>query len=602
MQSERNERWFRWVVKFHKWRYRHVSDDTYLAVLSIIIGIVGGLVAVTIKNLTHFIEYFLQETFIKQIYLSWYFIFPIIGIGLTVFIVRKLIRRPVDDGIPVILYSIMKLKSLIPSYHTFASLITAPVTVGFGGSVGLEGPSALTGAAIGSRTAKFLHLHLRQRNLLIAAATAGTFSAIFKAPVAGIMFVIEVLSFDLTMTSMVPLILASVSGILTSYFFLGKNILLHFELKHPYSFSEIPLFILLGLTSATTSIYFIKTYFWIGRIFEKISVVWKKWITGGVFLGALLFMLPALYGEGYDVINHLLEGNYHYVINQFPLAINHNDLHWVILVMVLLVTFKVVGMAFTLHSGGIGGVFAPTLFTGGVSGYVLAMVINYLGIFPHELPTENFALVGMAGAIAGVVQAPLMAIFLITELTGGHTLMVPLMIVATLSYLITKRYTQYSIYTMQLINKSPIPTHNKDYFAGILIDWDEVLENNFLPVTPEMTLGDMLLNVVTQSKRNIFPVLDENKHLLGVVSMDDIRHIMFNRDLYNKVKVRDLMHRPPDFIIYKQDDFQKVMQRFQETGAWNLPVILQDGTYMGFLSRSKLLSVYRKKLLEITSE
>ena len=592
----------KWLYKFYKWRYRHVSEETYMAILSVVIGVIGGLVAVTIKNLTHLIEAGIDMILSRDLYVVLYFILPVIGIGITVLIVKKVIRKPVDDGIPVILYSIMKLKSFIPAYHTFASLITAPITVGFGGSVGLEGPSALTGAAIGSNVAKRLHLNLRQRNLLIAAATAGTFSSIFKAPVAGIMFVIEVLSFDLTLTSMVPLILASVSGVLTSYFFLGKNILLHFELHHSFTFSEIPLYILLGLTSATTSLYFLKTYEKISGFFSRIHSSVKRWAIGGVVMGLLLIFLPALYGEGYDIINHLLLGNYHYIVNKFVFSIDHNNVRLVILVFVLLVTFKVVAMTVTFASGGIGGVFAPTLFTGAISGYVFGLIFNYLGILPFELSLENYALVGMAGSIAGVVQAPLMAVFLIVEITGGQELMVPVMIVATLSYLITKRFRKYSIYTMQLINKSPLPSHNKDYFAGVMIELDSVIEKDFLPVTPDMTLGEMLMNAVTNSHRNLFPVLDESKHFIGVVTLDDIRHIMFNKSLYDKIHMRDLMHRAPAVIIYQKDDFQKTMHLFQSTGAWNLPVIKEDGTYVGFISKSKLLSVYRKKLLELTYE
>jgi len=590
-----------WLYRFYKWRYRHVSNENYMAVLSVIIGIIAGLVAVTIKNLTHFIEYFLHETFIRDIFFSWYFVFPLLGLGLTILIVKYIIRHPVDDGIPVILESIAKFKSLIPRYHTYASLITAPVTVGFGGSAGLEGPSALTGGAIGSNVAKALHLNLKQRNLLIAAATAGTFSSIFKAPVAGILFVMEVLSFDLTMTAMIPLILASASAVLTSYFFLGKDILLHYKLMHAYRLSEVPFYIVLGITSATTSIYFIKAYFYTGRFLKRLHGTVPRWLTGGALLGLLVYLLPALYGEGYNMINHVLIADYHYVVNKFPIAIDHNAMHLVILVFVLLTTFKVIGLSLTLHAGGIGGVFAPSMFTGAMSGYVLAMIFNML--FPSiHLPPENFALVGMAGAIAGIIQAPLMAVFLIMEITGGQELIVPLMIVAAISFWVTKKTVGYSIYTMQLKGRSFIPTHNKDAFAGFMVELDRVVETDFIPVEPSWTLGEMVERAVKHSHRNIFPVIDEHRHFLGIITLDDIRQIMFDRDMYDKIRVRDLMHKAPTVIFYKQDNFQKVMKKFQMTGAWNLPIIQKDGTYVGFMSKSKLLSIYRKKLLEITSE
>jgi len=589
------------LYEFYKWRYQHISNESYMAVLSVLVGIVSGLVAVTIKNLTHYIEYFLHETFIRDFFFSWYFIFPLIGIGITILIIRYIIKHEVDDGIPVILLSIAKFKSLIPSYHTFASLITAPVTVGFGGSAGLEGPSALTGGAIGSNLARVLHLNIKQRNLLIAAAAAGTFSSIFKAPVAGILFVMEVLSFDLTMTAMIPLILASVSAVLTSYFFLGKDILLHFRLMHNYKLSEVPFYILLGLTSATTSIYFIRMYFATGKWLKQLGSRTYRWLVGGILLGVLTFSLPPLYGEGYDGINHLLQGDVQYIVNNFPVAFDANMTHFVIAALVLLVTFKVVGLSLTLHAGGIGGVFAPSMFTGALSGYVLALLLNYL--FPSlQLPPENFALVGMAGAIAGIIQAPLMAVFLIMEITGGQELIVPLMIVAALSYLISKRTVKYSLYTMQLRGRSFIPTHDKDKFAGYMVEFDRVLETDFIPVKPDMSLGVMVKKVVVKSKRNLYPVLDKDGYFIGLLGLDDVRTIMFDRDKYDKVFIRDLMHKAPQVIIRESDDFQSVMKKFQQTGAWNLPVIDKQGRYLGFISKSKLLSIYRKKLLELTSE
>ena len=591
-----------WLYQFYKWRYRHVSNENYMAVLSVIIGIISGLVAVTMKNFTHFIEYFLHETFIRDLFYSWYFVFPLIGLGLTILIIKYVIRRPVDDGIPVILEAIAKFKSLIPRYHTYASLLTAPVTVGFGGSAGLEGPSALTGGAIGSNLAKMLHLNLKQRNLLIAAATAATFSSIFKAPVAGILFVMEVLSFDLTMTAMIPLILASVAGVLTSYFFLGKDILLHFNLRHSYHLNEIPYYILLGITSATTSIYFVKAYFYVGKQVKRFKKTVPRWLAGGIALGILVYFLPALYGEGYDIINHVLVADYHYVVNKFPISISHNAMHLVILVFVLLTTFKVVGLSLTLHAGGVGGVFAPSMFTGALSGYVLALILNML--FPSlQLPPENFALVGMAGAIAGIIQAPLMAVFLIMEITGGQELIVPLMIVAAISFLITHKVLNgYSLYTLQLKGRSFIPTHNKDRFAGFMVELPRVVERDFIPVEPGWSLGDMVQKAVKQSHRNIFPVVDEENHFLGMITLDDIRQIMFDQSMYDKIHVRDLMHKAPTVIRYKKDDFQAVMKKFQQTGAWNLPIIDDQGRYVGFMSKSKLLSIYRKKLLEITSE
>ena len=589
------------IYKFFRWRYKHISNEQFLNILSVFIGLLTGLAAVTIKNLTHYIQYFLEADFIHELHRALYFIFPIVGIAIVILIIHYLIKKPVEAGIPYLMYAITKLKSMIPSYHSWASLITAPITVGFGGSVGLEGPTAVTGAALSSNLSRLLHLNLKQRNLLLGAAAAGTFASIFKAPIGGILFAVEILGFDLTMTSLIPLILASVSAILTSYFFMGKDILLHYGLQHKFILRDIPFFLLLGFTSATTSIYFVKVYYKIIGFFERFTNIWQRWALAGSLLGLTIYLFPSLYGEGYDVLNHILLDNYHYVVNTASFTINHNDIWMIIVFFVLLVSFKVIAMSLTMSAGGVGGVFAPTMFTGGVSGYIFAMLINTTGVFSHHLYTENYALAGMAGTIAGVLQAPLTAVFLIVEITGGYDLMVPVMLVAAMSFIISKKVLKYSIYTMQLAEIDALPTHDKDKFAGQLIEWKEVIENDFLPVQPNMSLGHMVYNVVTRSHRHLFPVLDEEKHFLAVVTLDDIRHIMFNHELYDKTYVRDFMHKAPDVIIYEKDHFPDIMRKFTETGAWNLPV-LKDGKYMGFISKSKLLSVYRRKLLDITSE
>jgi len=591
----------RLIYKFFRWRYKHISNEHFLNILSVIIGLLTGLAAVFIKNFTHFIQNLLESDIIKDLHRILYFVFPIIGIGLVLLLIKFVIKKPVTSGIPFILYAITKLKSKIPSYHTYASLLTAPLTVGFGGSVGLEGPTALTGAGISSNLSRILHLNLKQRNLLLGAAAAGTFASIFKAPIAGILFAVEIIGIDLTMTALIPLIFASVSAILTSYFFTGQNILLPYDLVQSYSFKDIPFFILLGITSATTSIYFVKTYYKIINYFEKINNPWKRWSIAGFFLGLTIYFIPALYGEGYKTLNHILHNNYQQIVENSWFSIEQNDIIFIILFLVLLVIFKVIAMSLTLSAGGVGGVFAPTLFTGAISGYVFALIFNHSGLLSNNLSTENFALVGMAGTIAGVLLAPLTAVFMIAEITGGYNLIVPIMLVAALSYMISKKVLKYSIYTMQLAEINALPTHDKDKFAGQLIEWREVIEKDLIPITPEMSLRYLVYNVITRSHRHIFPVVDEQGHFLGMITLDDIRQIMFNRDLYDNTFVRDLMHKSPDVIIFEKDHFQDIMRKFTHTGAWNLPVI-ENGIYIGFISKSKLLSVYRKKLLTLTSE
>ncbi len=588
--------------KVHRWRYKHITQKQFINILSVIIGLLSGLAAVLIKNLTHIIQYFLESNFIHDIKHAFYFLFPIIGILIVVLIIYYIIKKPVEEGIPAVLYAITKLKGLIPPYQAWASLITAPITVGFGGSVGLEGPTVITGSALSSNFSRLLHLSRKERILMIGAAAAGSMAAIFKAPLAGIMFAVEIFSLDLTMTSLIPLILASVFAILTSFFFMGKNILLHFTLKDGFVLNDIPFFFLLGISSALTSIYFVKAYQWITGYFSRYKNPFKKWFIAGILLGLIIYLFPNLYGEGYEVINHVIINNYHYVVNHSSFHFNHNETYMVILLFVLLVTFKVIAMSLTFSAGGVGGVFAPTLFTGSLSGYVFALLVNYLNLFGIQISYENFALAGMAGAMAGILQAPLTAVFLIVEITGGYDLIVPIMLVSAVSYIISKSVLKYNIYAKDLAKINALPTHDKDKYAGMLIEWKEVIEKNFSPVSPDMSLGDLVHKVIEKANRDIFPVLDENGQFLGEISLNDLRTIMFHQEYYDKIFVKDLYHKAPAVIFIYKDHFPDIMRKFQETAAWNLPVVDDNYKYIGFISKSKLLSVYRKKLLVLTSE
>ncbi len=601
-EKHNNHKVSRYVFKLYRWRYKHITQQQYINILSIIIGLMSGMAAVVIKNFTHLIQYFLEFHFIDDIRKVFYFIFPIIGILIVVLIIKYLVKKPVEEGIPSVLFALTKLKGLIPSYQSWASLITAPITVGFGGSVGLEGPTVITGSAWSSNFSKILHLSRKERILLIGAAAAGSMAAIFKAPLAGIMFAVEIFSLDLTMTSLIPLILASVFAILTSYFFMGKNILLHYTLKEGFILSDTFFFFLLGITSALTSIYFSFAYQKITGYFSKFKNPYKKWAIAGLLLGLIIYFFPNLYGEGYEVINHIIINNFHYVLNHSYFSIDHNRIELIILLFVFLVSFKVIAMSLTFSAGGIGGVFAPTLFTGSLSGYVFALLINSLGIINKPLSLENFALVGMAGTMAGILQAPLTAVFLIVEITGGYELIVPIMLVAAVSYIISKSVLPYNIYAIDLVKIDALPTHNKDKYAGMMIEWNEVLEQNFSPVRPEMNLGELVHEVIEKAHRDVFPVLNDEDKFIGVISLNDIRNIMFHQELYEQIFVKDLYHKAPDVIFRHKDHFPDIMKKFQQTGAWNLPVVDNDYKYLGFISKSKLLSVYRKKLLELTSE
>ncbi|MBL7471870.1 chloride channel protein [Robertkochia sediminum] len=588
------------LTRFLIWKYKHISDKNFIYILSVIVGLASGLVAVTLKNLTHFIEVLLDLSAVSDLHLAFYFIFPIIGFSITLLIIKYVIRHKVSHGIPSTLYAISKRKGIMRRFQMFGSLLTAPITVGFGGSVGLEGPTVATGAAISSNLSRLLHTNQASRMLLIGCAAAAAMSSIFKAPIAAIIFAVEVFSLDLTLASLLPLLLASLSGVLTSYFFFGNDIILPFRITETFTISDLSFYIVLGIVAAFASVYFSWVYERVAKYFERIESTTKRLLIGGLAFGLLLFLIPPLYGEGFDVINHLIQDQPEAALqnNIFDLDLENA---WIIIGLLAgLVVFKVVAASLTFGAGGVGGIFAPTLFMGSIMGYCLALFINTLDIFPKTISTSNFTLVGMAGLLAGVLHAPLTAIFLIAELTGGYDLFVPLMITAAISYGITKYFVPHSVYAMELGRKGELITHNKDHAVLTLMDIDSVVETNFVPVYPDMNLGEMVNQAIVKSTRNIFPVLNrETQYLEGIILMDDLRPVMFDRKLYEEITARDLMHNPPAVIKIQKDKMTRVMKKFQDSGAWNLPVI-KDGKYYGFVSKSKLLTAYRRKLIHIT--
>ena len=590
----------RLLIKFLKWRYKNISNKQFINIASAVIGLLTGLAAVTIKNLTHFIQELLEGEFIREIHNLFYFIFPIIGLFLVLLSIKYIVKRPVDHGIPATLYAISKLKGRIPKRKMWASLLTAPLTVGFGGSVGLEGPTVATGGAIGSNFASLFHLNQTTRTLLIGAAAAGTMASIFKAPIAAIVFAVEIFSLELTLASMIPLLLASITAVLTSYFFFGDDVLLHFQVQDKFYLNDVMFFVFLGVISSVVSIYFSKVYFGIADFFKKFDNPYKRLLIGGIGLGTIVYFVPPLFGEGFVTINNVLKGNIEEVITNNIFHTVTDNIWIVIALLVGLVLFKVVAMSLTFGAGGIGGVFAPTLFTGSITGYVFALIMNYSNLFSHQLSSTNFAMVGMAGLMAGNLQAPLTAIFLIAEITGGYELFVPLMIVASISFLITKRYIPHNIYAAELAEKGELITHDKDKNVLLMLDIDKVIETNFVLLTPEMKLGEIVKNAVAKSSRNHFPVVNDNKEFLGILTLNDIRSIMFDVNLYEKINVNDLMHSASDIIYYEKDSNEEILNKFKSTGAWNL-VVIKNGKYFGFISKSRMLTAYRRKLIEFTS-
>ncbi len=565
--------------------------------MSVVVGFMAGLAAVSLKNITYFIQALLEGGIViseNQLY----FILPVFGLTLVYLYVKFVHKKPIQHAVSSIIFSLSKKGGLLKVKNIYTPLIAAPLTVGFGGSVGLLGPAVKSGAALSSNLSRLFHIDAKTRSLLVACASAGAISSIFQSPIAAIIFAVEVFTLDLTMLSMLPLLLASISGVLTSYFFLGNEVLFSFSLSEGFELKDTFFYILLGVGTAFASIYFTKMYFSILEFFKRFKSPKYKLLVGGLAIGIMLYAIPPLYGEGFGFINNLLDGDHIEALGKTPFdAYTHNI--WVVIALLFGITiFKAIAMTTTFAAGGAGGIFIPTMVMGSALGNVVAKVINNLGL-GFDVSESNFTLIGMAGLIAGVIHAPLTAIFLIAEITGGYQLFVPLMITASISYLITKNALDYTIYTKELAKIGALLTHNKDQMVLGLMEMDDVIETNFKSVHPEMSLGQMLHESVSKSKRNIFPVLNEDQKLMGIIVLDDIREFMFDKKLYDTVYVKNLMHAPPEHIFYNSDNMKQVMRKFQDSGAWNLPVI-KEGKYVGFISKSKLLTAYRRKLINYT--
>lgn len=582
------------LTRFLKWRYKHISHKTFTHLMSVVLGFLAGLAAVTLKNTTYFIESALDRgvLFLSE---EIYFILPIVGLTLVYLYVKYVHKARLEHAISSILFALSRKKGLIQAKKIVTPLITAPLTVGFGGSVGLLGPAVASGAAISSNISRMLHISSQERSLLIACASAGAIASVFQAPIAAIIFAVEVFSLDLTMLSMLPLLLASISGVLTSYFFLGDENLFTFELQDSFAVRDSLYYILLGMGTAVASVYFTRMYFGIMKLFRPLRSPKYRLLVGGLAIGTMLYFIPPLYGEGFGFINNLLVGDHLAALGTTPFD-DYTDNIWVVIGLLFGITlFKAVAMTTTFAAGGAGGIFIPTMVMGGALGNMLAKVINNLGL-GLSVSESNFTLIGMAGLIAGVIHAPLTAIFLIAEITGGYDLFVPLMITAAMSFLITRSTMDHTIYTRELARIGALITHNKDQTVLTLMELDDVIETGFREVRKEMTLGEMLLESVAKSTRNIFPVVDAGGKLEGIVLLDDIREFMFDTAMYDKITVASFLQNPPEKIFYESDSMKQVMKKFQDSGAWNLPVV-RDGKYAGFVSKSKLLTAYRRKLI-----
>lgn len=565
--------------------------------LSILVGIVVGFAAVIIKNSVHLTQNLLTNDFALQYHNYMYFAYPAIGIFLVYVFTKFIIKRSVGHGIPTTLYAISKNNGKIRQHNMFSSIITSALTVGFGGSVGLEGPTVATGAAWGSNIGRFFHLNYRQVLLLLACAGAGAMAAIFKAPIAAIVFVLEVIMLDLTLASLLPLLFASVSAAITSYLFLGMDVLYPIKVVEKFNINEIPYYILLGILAGLVSVYFTRVYRFLQNWFDKQKNSFYRWVIGVSALGILIFFFPSLYGEGYEAINGCLQGTNDHLFNNSIFYNLQDNMIWVFVIFILVILFKVCATAFTFGAGGVGGIFAPTLFIGANTGLLFAQVIQYFGL--KNLSYSNFALVGMVGLIAGVLHAPLTAIFLIAEITGGYSLIMPLMIGASVSFATTRIFEKYSVYTYQLARRGELFTHDKDKVVLSILKVSKLIETNFLTIHEDATLGN-LVKVIAKSKRNIVPVIDEDNTLLGIVFINDIREIMFEREKYDSVYVHELMYMPSP-IVTPDESMEDVAKKFKISNHYNLPVV-DNGRYVGFVSRANVFSAYRNLLKKFSED
>lgn len=586
------------LVRFLIWRIRHLNNKNFVLILSGIIGVIAGVAAVTLKGAVHFIQNAVTAHFSYDLANYLYLTYPLTGILLTVFLARYILKEKLGHGITDILYSISKNSSIIKRSKMYSRMFTSALTVGFGGSVGLEAPIVVTGSAIGSNMGRFMHLDYKKRTILIGCGAAGAISAIFNSPIAGVIFSIEVILAEATIAAFIPLLIASVAGSLISLILLGDDILFSFKLQDPFVASDTPYFILLGLVCGLVSYYFTSTMFKVEGLIGKVkSITWRA-VLGGLSLGLIIFLFPPIYGEGYDAIKAMLAGKDAELLSNSLFFGEFDNNLFLILFLIGLMLIKPVATALTIGSGGSGGVFAPSLFLGGVTGFVFARIVNTLGVVGNISPA-NFALVGMCGVMSGVLHAPLTAIFLIAEITSGYTLFVPLMLVSAVAYTTSSYFQRYSLYTKALIERGDLIPHDKDRQVLSLIHLDKIVETDLLTIHPLSTVND-LTDLVQLSRRNIFPVVNEEGVMRGIITLDDIRDVMFDEEARNKIIVKTLMRDPPAQVS-SSESMQSVMSKFEQTGAWNLPVI-DNGKYVGFVSKSRIFNAYRTKLIRQNRE
>ena len=569
--------------------------------LSLVVGIVVGLAAVLLKTLISLIQEGLRDAFGGVLDGALYYLaLPGIGMLLAMLFCKFVIKDRIGHGVTKALQAVSRHESRIKPHNMWSSIAASSVTIGFGGSVGAEAPIVYTGAAIGSNFARYMGLSYRSMTVLLGCGAAAAVAGIFKAPLAGVLFVLEILLFNISMTSMMPLLLSTVSATVVSYTLLGSSTPFECTLT-PFVLKNIPYYIILGLFCGACSIYFIRTTLKLEDRIGKMENVYLKWIMCAVGLGILIFLFPPLYGEGYESLGVLLNGKELSLDGQTPLAFLAHSQWSVPVFFMLILLLKVFSMTLTNAGGGVGGTFGPTLFVGAIAGFVVARTLNMLFDGTSVIvPEQNFVLVGMAGLMAGVMQAPMTAIFLIAEISGGYDLFLPLILTSTIAFGTTRIVEKYSIYTKRIAQRGELLTHDSDQAVLTLLKVSDVIETDFSTVKIDDTLG-RLVEVVSESTRNIFPVLDSVDRFQGFVSLEDIRKDMFRTDEYETLHVFNFMRSAEEYV-YEDEKMDSVMKKFEVTSAWNLPVVRRDRTYVGFVSKSKIFSAYRDELKVVSQD
>ncbi len=586
-----------WLIR---WRRRHFSEGSFVLLISLLVGIFTACAGLLLKWIIGQIEDLLTHEFVVTGANWLYLVYPVIGIWLTMLFIKYIVRDDIGHGVTKILFAIARKQSRIKPHNTWTSVVASAITIGFGGSVGAEAPIVLTGSAIGSSLGQLCRLSNKYMMLLVGCGAAGAIAGIFKAPIAGLVFVLEVLMLDLTMTSLLPLLVTSVTAVGLTFAVSGTNPIFEFHLQDAFTVNRIPAYLALGIVCGLVALYFTRTMNFLEGIFRKLQGRYKKFLLGAAMLSLLIYLFPSLYGEGYDLITLLLNGNGQ---ADWDTAMDRSLFYGsnhLLIYLFLIVVFKVFASTATNGGGGCGGIFAPSLFLGCICGFIFCRLWNMYDVLGIDIPERNFAMLGMCGLMSGVMHAPLTGIFLIAELTGGYALFMPLMIVATGSYLTIKYFEPHSIYAMRLAQRGELLTHHTDKSILTLMSMDSVIQHYDHVLYPDMNLGDVATQV-SNSKNHVFPVVNKQMQFVGAVYLDDIRHLVFRTELYRNFAVSELM-KQPEAKLSVNDPMDVVVSVFDRTGAWTLPVVDEEGIFVGFIRKSTVFSVYRQMLADLSND